>query len=459
VRRTRRLAERQHHVGLALGGAAGSRLAQRLGLPVSGSTLLRLVRHGASCRTTPELRVIGIDDWAWKRGHRHGSIICDLERRRIVDLLRDRASATVEEWLAAHPGIEVIARDRGGAYGPAATRACPGATQVADRWHLIENASAALLDAVRRSMRRIRAAFGAATVAPALLTAAGRRQHDGFLCREAANAIIRRLAAVGTPIKEIVRQTGHSRKVVCEVVRGSRTDMFRARVSSLDAFLPHLEAEWTGGCRNGAELWRRLKAAGFRSALRVVSEWATRRRRSQNAAGLLLRKPPSARTIARLMTSKRDRLSTAEATVVATVEHVVPPLRVARDLVERLHTMLRSKTIAGLDAWLTDAAPVFSGDSPVVSPQIAPPSKPLSPNRGPTARPKIEQCRLEANSQIFRRLVCPGSAAVFCCATRAGRRAKTALGRLVSDIGSWRQIWKGGAAGLPLYLIGYNDTG
>ena len=133
ARRTRRLAEVQRHVGLALGGATGSRLAQRLGFSVSGSTLLRLVRHGASWRIAPPLRVIGIDDWAWRRGQRYGSIVCDLERRRIVDLLPDRAGATVEDWLSAHPGIEVIARDRGGAYGPAATRACPAARQVADR--------------------------------------------------------------------------------------------------------------------------------------------------------------------------------------------------------------------------------------------------------------------------------------------------------------------------------------
>ena len=272
ARRTRRLAEIQRHVGLALGGNAGSRLAQRLGFSVSGSTLLRLVRQGVSSRTAPPLRVIGIDDWAWKRGQRYGSIVCDLERRRIVDLLPDRTGATVEDWLSAHPGIEVIARDRGGAYGPAATRACPGARQVADRWHLIENASAAFLDAVRRSLRRIRTAIGATTIDINLLTYVEQRQHQGFLRREAANAIIRRLAEAGTPIKEIVRRTGQSRKVVREVVRGGGTDVFRPRASSLDAFLPHLETEWIAGCRNGAELWRRLKAAGFRGALRVVSE-------------------------------------------------------------------------------------------------------------------------------------------------------------------------------------------
>jgi transposase len=95
------------------------------------------------------LSLIGIDDWAWKRGQRYGSIICDLERRCVVDLLPDREPGTVEAWLSRHPEIRVISRDRGGGYGQAANRAAPKAVQVADRRHLIENTSAAFLGAVR----------------------------------------------------------------------------------------------------------------------------------------------------------------------------------------------------------------------------------------------------------------------------------------------------------------------
>ena len=111
--------------------------------------------------------------------------------------------------------------------GEAASRALPNAIQVADRWHLIENASAALLDVVRKSMRLIRNAIGATTIDRELLTSAECLQHDGYLRREEANAAIMAMAKDGVSIKQIVRQTGHSRKTVRQVIRGGRADVFR----------------------------------------------------------------------------------------------------------------------------------------------------------------------------------------------------------------------------------------
>ncbi|CAK7258126.1 transposase [Shinella sp. WSC3-e] len=225
--------------------------------------------------------VIGIDDWAWRRNHRYGTIICDLERRRAIALLPDREQATAEAWLIQQPQIEIVARDRGGGYAKAVARALPHADQVADRWHLMENASQAFLDAVRKSMRQVRMAIGTATVNPKLLTAAERLQYEGYLRREETNAVIRGFVSEGLSIKEIVRRTGHSRKLVRSVVRGQRTDIFRVRQTSLEPHLPWLEAQWDAGLRNGAELWRQLRLAGFGGGLRVVTEWATRRRRAE----------------------------------------------------------------------------------------------------------------------------------------------------------------------------------
>jgi transposase len=120
--------------------------------------------------------VIGIDDWAWRRKQRYGTIICDLERRKTIALLPDREPATAQAWLSDQPQIAVVARDRGGGYAVAAAKALPEATQVADRWHLMENASRAFVDAARKSMQQIRSAIGAATIDPDLLTAAERVQ-------------------------------------------------------------------------------------------------------------------------------------------------------------------------------------------------------------------------------------------------------------------------------------------
>jgi transposase len=355
ARRTERLEGIVHHLGLALGGRPGQSLARRLLLPVSKDTLLRIVRRRAGLGTPP-LGVIGIDDWAWRRGQRYGTIICDLERRRVVDLLPDREPGTVEAWLSRHPEIAVISRDRGG-YGPPATRAAPQAVQVADRWHLMENASAAFLEAVRRQMRPIRLALGSAAIDPALLTSAERLQHDGYLRRDDAYRAIRGLAERGTPIKEIVRRTGRSRKLVRDIVRGGGGDVFRCRSSTIEPHLAWLDAEWRSGCRNGAELWRRLRATGFRGSLRVVTEWTTRRRRSEKAGCEVVRKAPPARVIGRLMLTLRDQLTTADAITVATIEHAVPMLASARDLAERFHHMVRMRDAKALPAWIADAAP------------------------------------------------------------------------------------------------------
>ena len=234
-RRTERLEGIVHHLGLALGGRPGQSFARRLVIPVSKDTLLRVVRRRNAVPISSP-KVVGIDDWAWKRGHRYGTIICDLEQRRIVDILPDREAVTVTKWLAEHPSITIIARDRGAGFVQAATQGRPEAVQVADRWHLMENASAAFLGAIKQSMRMIRKAFGAGVVDPALLTSAETRQYDGWVRREGENAAVLALAKAGVPIKEIVRRTGKSRGIVRQIVRGGRTDVFRSRMSSLDPF-------------------------------------------------------------------------------------------------------------------------------------------------------------------------------------------------------------------------------
>jgi transposase len=354
ARRTSRLEAIVHSIGIALGGRPAARLAHRLMLPISRDTLLRVVRRRAIPPSVTSVRVVGIDDFAWKRGQRYGTIVCDLERRRVIELLPDREAATVAAWLAAHPGISIVSRDRGGGYGQAATQGAPQAVQVADRWHLMENASAAFLEAVRRSMPAIRQALRSAEIDPTALTCAERIQHDDYLRREESNRTLRDMARAGASIKEITRRTGRSRKLVRSVLRGEDGDVFRCRSNTLEPHLVKLGAQWDAGCHNGAELWRRLRADGFKGGLRVVTEWATRRRRLEKA-GLARPGAPPARKLSHLMTTQREQLTKAEAVAMARIETGVPALATARALLERFHRMLRARDTAALTPWIADS--------------------------------------------------------------------------------------------------------
>lgn len=162
--------------------------------------------------------------------------------------------------------------------GEAIAKALPHADQVADRWHLMENASRAFLDAVSKAMRQIRKAIGSAIIDPGLLTYAERLQYDGYLRRQQTNETILELSKQGIPIKQIVKRTGHSRKLVRSVLRGQRCDVFRVRQSSLEEWLPWLDSRWGQDARNASALWREMREKGFRGQIGVVSEWARRRR-------------------------------------------------------------------------------------------------------------------------------------------------------------------------------------
>lgn len=208
-------------------------------------------------------------------------------------------------------------------------------------------------------MRAIRVNIGSSVIDPQLLTRAERLQYDGYLRRQETNESILALSKQGTPIKQIVKRTGHSRKLVRSVLRGQRDDIFRGRQSSLETYLPWLDSQWEGGAHNATALWRQLNShgfRGFRGCLGVVSEWMRRRKRAEKADQSGLARTPSARTIARLMTIERDYLSKADTLVVAVFEEKLPTLVEARESIADFHQMVRAKAIDRFAPWIARAS-------------------------------------------------------------------------------------------------------
>jgi transposase len=165
ARRTQRLMHWLVHIALELAGTAGARLSRALGLAVSRNTLLRLLRRlPLPDVATPQ--VLGIDDWAVRKGQTYGTVLIDLERRRALALLPDREAKTVALWLQAHPGVRVIARDRSRAYADGARQGAPTALQVADRFHLLQNLVEALAQVFNTHDKALKAVNEALSQAP-----------------------------------------------------------------------------------------------------------------------------------------------------------------------------------------------------------------------------------------------------------------------------------------------------
>jgi transposase len=394
ARRTDRQRGRLTDIAVALGGEAGARLAAKHGMPVSPDTLLRLIRDAAD-RERPTPAVLGVDDWAIHKGLTYGTILVDLERHRPVDLLPDRSSESLAAWLKAHPGVAVIARDRGGAYAEGAREGAPNAVQVADRWHLVDNLADALENFFRGKGSCLKAA-AAALVAQAQEQARGRddeaapslsdgvyqgkRRHpqpERWRERQAAAAVVgvarrrakyeqaRALRAKGASVAQIARTVGASRMTVYKYLREGPPQRKRHSVHGrqrvLEPWEPYLLTRWEDGCRMATVLWREIRAQGFAYSLTNVQRFVNQlRREGPPPAGrprTALTQPhgPPPRRVVALVLRRPEQRTEEQRAYLKLLCTEDPAIAAAVDLAEDFLVMLRRREGERLAAWL-DAA-------------------------------------------------------------------------------------------------------
>jgi transposase len=387
ARRTPRLVQWLAQIAVALGGTAGAQLSHGLGGAVSRNTLLRVVRRlPLPVHATPT--VLGVDAWAYRKRQTYGTILLDLEHSRPVALLHDREAGTLTPWLTAHPGVEIMTRDRSKAYADGARQGAPEAIQVADRCHLLQNVAEALeqvcsahgpvLTALHEVMRQapIRHADGSVAVpvpppspAPTAQELATRRRARRLATDEQVWALHRQ----GWSGEAIARQLGMGRTTVCRSLHAptfpERTGRAERGQSLLNAYQDYLVQRWNAGCRDARQLCAELRQRGYRGSYPTVARYTHRLRQAQGVAprqrlmGRPLvavsesRQPPlTARRVAWLVLRREDKRTAGESQQLTQLRAQQGELAEAITLTEDFAQLVRQRQGAQLDTWLERAA-------------------------------------------------------------------------------------------------------
>ena len=387
ARRTQRLAAWLAHIAVALGGAAAARLSQGLGVDMSRNTFLRLLRRlPVPSLATP--KVLGVDDWAYRKGQTYGTVLIDLERHRPLALLPDREAKTVALWLQAHPGVRVISRDRSRAYADGAQQGAPDAIQVADRFHLLQNLAEALdqvfnthnhaLQAVNEALSQAPVTQPDGTVAvlvppPSPPRIAEELAHQRRAQRLALYQQIWALHRQGWPGHAIATQLGIGKNTV---FRSLRTPTFPERKprsdrgrSLLTPYTPYLLERWNAGCRDALRLFRELQQRGYAGSYVTVARYAQRMRQAQgqpprqrrprHPLPLVTAPPHRALTPRRatwLVLRRPEQRTSEEEHLLAQLTARDATLADAIALAQDFAQLVRQRQPAQLDPWLARAA-------------------------------------------------------------------------------------------------------
>ena len=343
ARRTTALRHALELIGLQVGARPGQRLGRGLGLLGGRDSLLRLVRGLPDPAPRPA-RVLGVDEFALRRGHTYGTILVDGESHRPVDVLDDRSAEQFASWLRGHPSPEIICRDRGGCYADGARQGAPRAIQVADRYHLLANLGTTVERLVAQHARCWE--DDPLSLAP-LPNPAPTPPSSGTLLERHQSRYeqIQTLVARGQTISAMAKHLHLDRKTVRKFAHASSPEAISTRgphagPALLRAFYEHLNRRWQEGCEDGAVLCSEIRALGYRGSARTVRRYLTRLRQGQ--APYQPKSKLAPRTVAGLLLRHPDHLSASDCAVLERLMERCPDLGTARRL------------ICGLPNWCVD---------------------------------------------------------------------------------------------------------
>ncbi len=371
ARRTTRLKEVLEHLGLALGGEPASRLTAVLSMACSPDTLLRLLRRLPDAAIEPP-RVVSCDDWAWRRGSRYGTIICDLERHRRLDILPDRDAASVAAWLKRYPSIEIISRDRSGEYAEAARVGAPQAVQVADRFHLSQNLHETIDQIIRRRFSEIQK-----LLTPAQAIVMGKdlplKRDDAAKVatqkrRMALHERMKILHEQGYSLAQIAAYQGMKQETVQKyLMEPPRPSVYKPRQGKLARYKPYIHQRFfQENCRNSLQIVREMQEQGYTGSVTIVVNYVTQLRQligEPSAAGPVMRtKPtplkaagPSPREIAWWFCLPIKRLLQKQQEHLQILREADSELREIYALAQTFFRLIRNHSSSPLKSWMEQA--------------------------------------------------------------------------------------------------------
>lgn len=297
ARRTERVITRQKVIGMNVCARTTEQVLQLAQIGVSDTTVNRLIRDLPDPEAA-SIRVLGVDDWAKRKRHAYGTILIDHERQRVVDILSDREAESIQKWLEKHPEIEIITRDRGQNYIEGISSGAPGATQIADRFHLLQNLREMLQRMFESCYQELKTAER--NIAQALSEDVDDQAEKQIKAndtppstvlqdqkipsyRERKFSEVKSLGQQNLTYREIARRTGLDRRTVKKYLLAETLPKIsrpRQNTSKVSAYQDLIKQRVEAGEINIKKLFQEIQSQGFTGSYSSV--WRAVRRHSSN---------------------------------------------------------------------------------------------------------------------------------------------------------------------------------